>query len=241
MSIYLIRKLARRDASLSAASRDRLLAILDNPQSVEAGADIVRGGSRPNKCTLVVSGWACRYNMLSDGRRQTLALHVAGDFVDLHSFPIKVMDHSVAAVTDCTISTVPHARIQEITDVDPHLTRVLWMHTLIDAAILRQWLLSAGRRSALEHAAHLLCELYVRMRYVGLAPEGGEFDLPLSQEELAEAIGISAVHVSRTLTELRNRNLFLWRGGKASILDFPGLQRLAEFDPTYLSLNDEPR
>jgi len=118
---------------------------------------------------------------------------------------------------------------------------VLWMHTLVDAAILRQWLLSAGRRSALEHVAQLLCELYVRMKYVGLAPEGGEFDLPLSQEEFSEAIGISAVHVNRTLAQLRNRNLFVWRNGKASILDFEGLQRLAEFDPTYLALSDEPR
>ena len=208
---------------------------------VAAGSDIVRQGSRPKECTLIVSGWACRYSALADGRRQTMALHLAGDFVDLHSFPLKVMDHSVAAITDCTISTVPHDTVRQFTEADPHLMRMLWMLTLVDAAILRQWLLGSGQRSSLEHAAHLICELFTRMQVGGLATSGREFELPLSQQEFGDALGITSVHVSRTIAELRVRQFFNWRSGMAQILDWDGLRDLAEFDPTYLSLRDEPR
>jgi CRP-like cAMP-binding protein len=241
MSAYLIRKLTLRDSTLSEQSRHRLLSSLNGPVAVKAGGDIVLQGSRPTHSTLVLTGWTSRYSLMPDGRRQTVALHISGDFVDLHSFPIKVMDHGVQAVTDCVLSTMEHSVIREITESDAHLARVLWLHTLVDAAILRQWLLSSGQRSSLEHAAHLLCELFTRLRVIGLAAPGRPFELPLSQQQFADALGISAVHVSRTLTELRNRNLFQWRSGTAQVLEWEGLQELAQFDPTYLVLHDEPR
>ncbi len=241
MSLYLLRKLATRDESLPETSRQTLLAALGPPRFVEAGVTIIREGSRPDECTLVVAGWACRFSTLHDGRRQTLALHISGDFVDLHSFPMKVMDHSVETLTECSISTLSHSKMRRITETDPHLTRVLWMHTLVDAAILRKWLLSSGQRSALEHTAHLICEVFTRLEVVGLASAGKPFDMPMSQQEFGSAVGITAVHVSRTLAELRSRGLFTWRSRKAEILDWPGLLRLAEFDPGYLSLQNEPR
>jgi CRP-like cAMP-binding protein len=241
VSLPLVRKLTMRDSSLSEQSRQLLLNGLSPPIFIKAGTEFVVQGSRPSVCTVILSGWACRYSTLADGRRQMLALHMSGDFVDLHSFPLKVMDHSVGALTDCAVATVPHPYMGKITETDPHLTRLMWLLTLVDAAILRKWLLGSGQQSALEHAAHLICELFVRLRVVGLASEGREFELPISQQEFGDALGISAVHVSRTLAELRSRSLFTWRRGRAQILDGPGLERLAEFDSTYLSLNDEPR
>lgn len=241
MSAYLIRKLTLRDSSLSSASQQRLISVMQPAITVKSGGAIVEQGSRPGHCSLVVSGWASRFSTLADGRRQTLALHISGDFVDLHSYPLKVMDHGVEAVTDCAVSLVDHAQIRAITEQDPHLSRVLWLHTLVDAAMLRQWLLSSGQRSSLEHAAHLVCELVTRLGVIGLAAPGRPFELPLSQQQFGEALGITSVHVSRTLSELRNRQLFQWRGGQAEVLDWPGLLELAQYDPTYLSLNDEPR
>ena len=241
MNDHLIRQLTLRDSTLSQPSRNLLRSGFTGQATVRAGDDIVRQHDRPDHCTVVLSGWACRYSSLPDGRRHTLALHISGDFVDLHSFPLKVMDHGVSALTDCAIMTIPHSRVRHITTVDPHLTRVLWLHTLVDAAILRQWLLSASERSALEHAAHLVCELFTRLRIVGMASEGRPFELPIMQREFGAALGVSAVHVSRTLAELRKAELFHWRSGEARILDWEGLQKLAKFDPTYLMLNDEPR
>lgn len=237
----LVRQLVKRDSTLSAVSRSLLASTFHPPITVAAGTDIVLQGSRPEKCTLIVAGWACRQSLLPDGRRQTLALHISGDFVDLHSFPIKVMDHSVRTLTECVVTSIPHEQVRRITQIDPHLGRVLWLHTLVDAAILRQWLLSSGQRSALEHTAHLLCELFTRLQVVGLAAQGRPFELPLSQQEFGDALGISSVHVSRTMTELRARSLFTWRAGQAEILNWDALRQLAQFDPTYLVLTDEPR
>ncbi|RYZ67427.1 MAG: Crp/Fnr family transcriptional regulator [Proteobacteria bacterium] len=208
---------------------------------VPAGSDLVKQGGRPARSTLLLHGWASRYSTLVDGRRQMLALHIAGDFVDLHSYPLKVMDHSVGALTDCTTVSIPHERLRRLTEDDPHLGRVLWLMTLIDSAILRKWLLGAGQQTALEHAAHLYCELYTRLDIAGIAKPDHCFALPLSQAEFGDALGITPVHVSRTLSELRARNLLEWRRGKAQILDWPKLSRLAEFDPVYLSILDEPR
>jgi CRP-like cAMP-binding protein len=235
------RKLQLRDSSLGETSIHRLLGAMGTPRHVSAGGEFVVQGSRPGHSTVLLTGWAARFGTLLDGRRQTLALHMPGDFVDLHSFPLKVMDHGVEAITSCLIAEVPHARLMEITMEDPHLTRVLWLSTLIDAAILRQWLMSAAQRSAIEHTAHLLCELFMRLQTVGLAAPGRSFMLPLSQSQLGAALGISSVHVSRTLTELRKIGLVAWQPGEVRILDWDGLQRLAQFDPTYLSQTDEPR
>jgi CRP-like cAMP-binding protein len=238
---YLIRKLLVRDSTLSQESQKLLVAGLQPPVTVKAGTVIVEQASRPGHSTLLVNGWASRYIELDDGRRQTLALHVSGDFVDLHSFPIKVMDHAVEAVTECSIAAIDHSALRAITERDAHLARLLWLLTLVDAAILRQWLVGATRRSALEHTAHLFCEIATRLRVIGLASPDQPFELPLSQQQLGEALGITPVHVSRTISALRNRNLVRWGGGQVQIMDWNALRDLARFDPTYLSLTDEPR
>ena len=207
---------------------------------VDKGEDILREGDRPTESTLLVEGFAARYNLLRNGKRQITALHVPGDFVDLHSFLVKKMDHAVLAITPCTVGGVPHETLREISENQPHLTRLLGVNIAVDAAIHRQWVVSMGRRSALEHAAHLLCELFLRLRAVGLTEDDG-FKLPLTQAELGDTLGLSTVHVNRIVQELRARGLITWRGETLVIDDWERLQELAEFDPTFLSLEVEPR
>lgn len=230
----LVRKLAQRDA-LSDDEMYALQSMSGILQSVPAGGDLVTEGETPHFSTLLVSGFATRYNLLGNGERQITAIHVPGDFVDLHGFLLKPMDHSVGALSDCHILQVPHPDIRRLTEEHPHLTRMLWLTTLIDSAIFRQWIVGMGRRSALERMAHLICELYTRLSVVGLS-DGYRFDFPITQIELADATGLSAVHVNRVLQQLRADNLITWHSQTVTILDYRALAKLAEFDPAYLHL-----
>ena len=233
------RKLERRDI-VSPDERQALIDAAGPLLEVRAGADLVREGERPDRSQLVISGFTTRYRVLSDGQRQITAIHVPGDFVDLHSFVLKEMDHSVGALSDCRIISFPHQGLATITERFPHLTRLLWLMTLLDSAIHREWIVAMGRRSAAGQMAHLVCELYVRLGVVGLVTNDS-FTLPLTQMELADALGISAVHVNRVLQELRGENLLTWQNQVIHVLDWPRLQERAEFDPRYLHLNSEPR
>ncbi len=233
------RKLEQRDV-LSGAERAALIAAARPEEDFAAGTDLVLEGDRPDHSILLLDGFATRYRLLGDGQRQITAVHVAGDFVDLHSFLLKDMDHSVGALTRCHVLTFPRVHLARITETEPHLTRLLWLMTLIDAAMHREWMVAMGRRSALEQLAHLVCELYVRLGIAGLVTND-QFIFPVTQSDLGDALGLSAVHVNRVLQQLRAGNLITWQGQLVHILDWPGLQRLAEFDPRYLHLNNEPR
>jgi CRP-like cAMP-binding protein len=233
------RKLERRD-TLTPGERLALIEAAGDERVFPAGADLVREGQRPDISTLVVEGFTTRYRLLSDGQRQITAIHTPGDFVDLHSFVLKEMDHSVGALSRCRTIAFPHERLTRITEQLPHLTRVLWLMTLLDGSIHREWLVAMGRRSASQQMAHLVCELYVRLGIVGLVRDA-TFNLPITQTELGDALGLSAVHVNRVLQELRTEDLFTWQGQTIRILDWEGLQQRAEFDPRYLHLTTEPR
>jgi CRP-like cAMP-binding protein len=225
---------------VSAEEKDALVAAAQTSKTYPARSTIVREGDRPKVSTLVVSGMSARYKLTREGQRQITCLHMAGDFVDLHSFPLKIMDHTVGAVTDCVVLEFPHQGILEITERFPHLTRMLWLMTLLDGALHRQWIVAMGSQLAVSHMAHFLCEIFVRSQVVGLA-EGTRFDLPLTQEELGEALGLSTVHVNRCLQELRRRGLIRTEGTKVDLPDLERLAELGEFDPTFLHLEKEPR
>ncbi len=205
---------------------------------VEADEDILREGDRPAESSLLLDGFAARYKIVSNGRRQISAIHVAGDFIDLHSFLLKTMDHGVLALTNCRIALVPHATLEKITDEYPHLTRLLWLSTLIDGAIHREWLTAMGRLSATAHMAHLICELYLRLKTIGRA-EGDTIQLPVTQAELGDTLGLSTVHVNRVLQELRKEGLIRFQGDALTILDWVQLKKVGEFTSTYLSLQNE--
>jgi CRP-like cAMP-binding protein len=219
------------DAEEEAAIRGAVSEYRDYP----ADHTFIRAGEELRASTLLLDGLICRYKDLSDGQRQITELHVPGDFADLHSFTLKRLDHNIMTLTPSRIALVPHDNLRAITERQPHLTRVFWFLTNLDAAIHREWVLSLGRRSAIARMAHLFCELYERLRIVGLTV-GPAYSLGLTQEELAECLGITSVHANRTLQELRSRGLIEYRVGRATLLDLEGLQAVAEFDPAYLYL-----
>jgi CRP-like cAMP-binding protein len=235
----LLLKLRARDL-VSAEEEAVLRASIAEIREFPAGRTIVRTGTTLGASTLLVDGIVCRYKDLADGQRQIMELHVAGDFVDLHGFLLKRLDHNVGAMTPVRVASVPHDALRGITETHPHLGRMLWFSTLLDAAIHREKILSIGRRSALGRIAHIFCELQIRLRMVGLANEGG-YALPLTQADLADVTGLTSVHVNRMLKKLRDDNLLTFRGGTVTIGDWEQLQRVAEFDPTYLHLERRPR
>lgn len=204
-------------------------------RSFAAGEDIVREGEYPTVSTLVASGVTARYSTVEDGGRQITGLHIAGDFVDLHSFPLQLMDHSVTAITDCRVVSFAHKDLLSITESAPHLTRVLWLLTLLDGAVHRQWMVSKGRLTADEHMAHFFCEQFVRAQMAGLA-QSQRYPLPLTQAQFGDALGLSIVHTNRTLQRLRRTGALDWQAGTVGVLDWPLLRELAQFDPTYLHL-----
>lgn len=235
----LIRKLEQYD-HLSGTECQLLEQATVRQRAVAKGEDLVREGDRPTESLCLITGFAARYNLLRNGKRQITALHIPGDFVDLHSFLVKKMDHGVLAVTACTLGVVPHEALRTISETQPHLMRLLGVNIAVDAAIHRQWIVSIGRQSALEHAAHLFCEMFLRLQAVGLTDDCS-FKLPLTQAELGDTLGLSTVHVNRIIQELRAKGLITWRGEAVVITDWPRLQAVAEFDPTFLSLDSEPR
>jgi CRP-like cAMP-binding protein len=232
-------KLRSRDV-VSAEEEEVLRAAIGSITEFRAGQVIVRAGTTLSQSTLLIDGLVARYKDLSDGQRQIMEIHVAGDFVDLHGFLLKRLEHHVGALSAVRVAFVPHDQLRRITEQEPHLSRLLWFSTLIDAAIQREKILSVGRRTALARVAHIICELEVRLDTLGLAA-GGRFALPLTQLDLADATGLTSVHVNRMLRRLRDDGIMTFRGGEVAIHDLDGLQRVAEFDPAYLYLERRPR
>ena len=225
---------------LSEEERATLVRIISHTKQFPARQDIVEAGSRPTYSSLILDGFAARYKLLADGSRQITALHVAGDFVDLHAFLLKTMDHGIVALSPCLIAFAEHSDLKVVTETAPHLSRLLWLDTLVDGAIHREWIVAMGRRSKKSHLAHLICELFVRLEGVQRT-NGMSFHLPLSQSEMADVIGLSVVHMNRVIQGLRREKLISWTNHTVTILNWGRLQEVAEFDPTYLSMQREPR
>lgn len=232
-------RLRRRD-SISPAEEVAIRGAISEIRKIPADTVLIRSGQQLSFSTLLIDGWLARAKDLKSGERQITELHVPGDFADLHSFTLKRLEHDIIGLTPCTIAIVPHEKLREITERYPHLTRVYWFLTNLDAAIQRERTLSLGKRSALARTAHLLCELFVRLEIVGLT-SGNSYDFPLTQAELGDCLGLTAVHVNRTLQELRRRELIQLERRRLTILDQPGIEDVAEFDPAYLYLERKPR
>lgn len=223
-------------------SAEEVRALRDLPihlRSYQRGEEIVGDHTRPGRSSLVIEGTCGRVVEAREGRQIT-AVHVAGDFVDLHSLLLKVMDHSVVALSDCVVGSVPHGYVASLCERHPHLGRLLWLSTVIDGAIQRSTIANIGRRSALQRLAHLVCELHTRLGVIGLAAPNG-FACSFTQTDLGDILGLSAVHVNRTIRDLRNRKLLSWAGNQVLFSSFENLAAFADFDPTYLNLQKEPR
>lgn len=207
-------------------------------QSIGAGEDVVREGDRPTFVYLILRGWACRYKVLEDGRRQIIAFLLPGDVCDHNVFVLREMDHSIGALTPLRYARLPGQMMERLIQTRPRIAQALWWETLVNAAIQREWTVNLGQRSAIERVSHLICELFVRTRMAGLV-EGSSFEFPVTQADLAEATGMTSVHVNRVLQELRSRKLIRFRSKRLNILDLPALYRLAMFNDTYLHLHHE--
>ena len=232
-------KLRARD-DVTEAEESLIRSFVSPPTKVAAKKTIIRAGDILSRSTLLLEGMMCRYKDLANGSRQITELHVAGDFVDLHSFTLKRLDHNIMAMTPCIIATVEHGDLKRMTEESPHLTRLYWFTTNLDAAVHREWELSLGRRTSISRTAHLFCELHVRLGIVGLADHNG-FDLALTQVDLAECLGMTSVHMNRTLRDLRDQNIVEFRNRRVAIRDLTRMRRTAEFSTDYLYLDKEPR
>jgi CRP-like cAMP-binding protein len=234
MIIDHLKKLKLRSA-ISDVEEAAIRGLVTQTRQVRADLMLVRAGQELSSSILLVDGWMFRSKDLQSGERQVLEIHIAGDFADLHGFTLKRLDHDIVAVTDCTIADVPHARLLELFEKHPHLARVYWLMTNIDASISRETSLSLGQRSAMSRMAHIFCELHARLAVIGRT-RGDMFDFPLTQRELADCLGLTVVHVNRTMQMLRRKGLIETGNRQIAILDKARLEALAEFDPAYLHL-----
>ena len=203
---------------------------------VEPRQDLLREGDAPAAVGVMVSGWACRYKQLEDGRRQITGFLLPGDVFDLNVFMLRHLDHSVAAITSVSVADLPRDVVDALLRNHPRVRDALGWDTLVAAAVQREWIVSLGQRDAFERVGHLLCELFVRLRVVGLA-QNGSCELPVVQTDLADATGLSAVHVNRTLQELRSAGLIVLKGRALHIPNLPALQEASLFNPAYLHLD----
>lgn len=215
--------------------REWLQSLTGRVEDLTSDQDLIREGDNPETVHLILEGFAARYKMTIDGKRQIFAYLIPGDFCDLHVALLKRMDHSIGTLSPCRVATLLPSTIIEITERRPALARALWMTSLVDEATLREWLLNLGQRPARERIAHLFCEMHVRMRAVGLTTDGS-FEFPLTQEELGDTTGLSIVHVNRSLKELREAGLVTMRNDRLIIPDVERLKTFAGFDPAYLHL-----
>lgn len=240
MPVALIAKL-ERFTRLSADDK-ALLGRLASERVRQIGPrqDIIREGEEPIDVNLVLSGWAYRHKHLEDGRRQIIAYFLPGDLCDHNVSVLREMDHSVSTITPVTIAAVSRETLDKITINHPRITQALWWESLVTSAIQREWTVNLGQRSATERMAHLLCELFLRLQAVNLV-DGNRCEFPITQAELADATGLSPVHVNRTLQELRAAGVIELKSRTLIIPDLGTLMRMSLFNSNYLHLGHEGR
>ena len=220
-------------AELSPADRQAVLDLPVTRRRYGRDAYIVREGQPSIECCVIISGMAFRQKLVRDGSRQIISFHIASEFVDLQNGLLDVADHNVQSLQNCEIGAVPRSAIMALAEERPAVRHAMWVDTLIDASIFREWVVNVGRRDSRARIAHLICELYFRMEKVGLCNDGG-VDFPITQEQLADAIGLTSVHTNRTLQGLRREGLIELTARTLRILDREALCRAGDFDETYL-------
>ena len=224
-------------ASLSAEEKEAIRKLPAHVMAIKADQDIARQGDRPFRTCFIVEGVTCTYKIARESRRQIVGFQFRGDAPDLQSIHLPTLDISIATLTPSVIGFIQHAHLHELCIRMPGVATALWRHCLIDAAVFREWMTSIGQRSALGRISHLLCEIYVRSRAVGLAQDT-KIPFPITQLEIGDALGISAVHVNRSVQYLRRNQLIALSDGTLEILDWPGLQREGDFSDEYLNLSE---
>lgn len=231
----LIRKL-ERVVPLSDEDRRAVQELPIIVRTLPANQDVTREADRPSQACLVLDGWLCGHKLIEGGRRQIISFHLAGDIPDLQTLRLGIADFSLTTLTAAKVVFIPHRSLEILTRGSAALAVALWHQTLVDAVVFREWMAGLGRRPAPERLAHLFCELYTKQRAIGLADEGG-CPLPITQTDLADALGMTSVHVNRSLRELRGNGFLTLKNRRLDIRDWSGLASFADFDPTYLHLD----
>jgi CRP-like cAMP-binding protein len=238
MPISFARKLAHF-IELSEPELETLRSMPAKFRHVPGRTDIVADNTWPSELSLITQGFACRYKMLGKDTRQIMAFLIPGDICDLRALLTGRMDHAVAALNDCQVATIPRETIFNAIEKYPRIELALWRDTMLDAALYRQWLINLGRREAHQRIAHLLCEIWTRLEAIGQA-EGTTYEFPITQSDLADAMGLSLVHINKRLKRLREDDLVTFRANKVQVHDWARLRSVAGFDPAYLQLRPDP-
>jgi len=225
---------------LDTADRAAILALPYSLRMLDPAAYLVREGEKPQYCCVVVTGFAYRHKLTGDGRRQIMGVHMAGEFVDLQNSFLDVADHNVQALTRVEAAFVPRPAVRQIAEARPNVGRAMWTETLIDASVFREWTANVGRRDSITRVAHLLCEFALRLEAAGLS-KGHAYELPMTQEQLADAVGLTPVHVNRVLKELDRQGLIVRSKRIVTIPDWQKLRETADFSARYLHLDQGQR
>jgi CRP-like cAMP-binding protein len=228
----LVKRLERR-SPLTEADRQALLTLPHSVRKLAAGAHIVRDGDPTDHTSLLLSGFAYRYKITGEGGRQIISFHVAGEFLDLQNSFLRIADHSVQMLTDAEIALIPSGALEELALTRPAIARTLWIDTLIDASIFREWVVNVGRRDSRARIAHLLCEFSLRLEAAGLA-SNHHYELPMTQEQLADAVGLTSVHVNRVLKQLGEEGLIRRDRRSITIEDWGAMRAAGDFNERYL-------
>ena len=219
-------------------------AILDLPhrkKTIERNGYVARERERTTHSCLLISGLAFRHKIVAGGARQIVAIHMRGDMVDLQNSFLGIADHSVQTLTEAEVALIPREAIRRLAFDRPRVGMAMWFDTLVDASVFREWLANIGRRDAHTRIAHLLCEFALRLKVAGLGESTG-YELPMSQEQLADCTGLTPVHVNRMLKLLETEKLIARRSSRSvTIEDWTRLSEAGDFDSAYLHLReDEP-
>jgi CRP-like cAMP-binding protein len=225
---------------LSVEDQEALLALPFRVIKLRPQEYLVREGDRPSNSCLMLSGFSIRHKATGTGARQIFSVHMKGDVADLQNSLLGVADHNLQALNHVEAAIVPVEAIRDITFTRPGICWAMWYETLVDASIFREWTLNVGRRDARTRMAHMLCEFALRLERAGLG-EKCNYELPMTQEQLADALGLTSVHVNRTLMTLGDDGLLTRTHRSVQINDWHKLAEIGDFDPAYLHLGGDPR
>ena len=204
-------------------------------RTYEPGQYLLREGDRVRTCTVLIAGFVYRHKIVGDGGRQIVSINLSGDIIDLQNILLSASDHNIQALTTATVAILSPTELLQLAFQRPAIGKVLWTQALIESSLYREWIANVGRRDARARTAHLLCELAIRQEHAGLGPRES-FELPMTQEQLGDALGLTAVHVNRTLKSLQNDGLIHRSKRALTVADWSGLSQVADFTTQYLHL-----
>ena len=234
----LIRRLETFRA-LSTEERDALVEVTRDVHAVPAHEDVLREGDAPDLVRVLVEGFAGRYKIVDGGKRQIVGFLVPGDICDAHVLTLGHTDHNVVALADSKVAAIPRDAAEAVFAAHPGIVRALLWSSLVEGSISREWLANMGRRSPGKRIGHLLCEMLTRLRAVNLADDD-RFTFPITQADLGDTVGLSTVHVNRTVQELKSMKLIATKRWLIEVLNVPALMAFSDFDSAYLHLDPAP-